>query len=268
MTDKFFALFFVAVFVLLFSSSFFFFMWREMDPNLKPQTLVESFDYVCRLIPNSILVKSVFTWRHGGHIGVPKQWNGGHVGVPRQPCGNWTLFLWKYFRLFVVSIDAGYVSKYALYVALNNVVTCHLSTCTAERSFRSMKRLKTPLLRSIREDRLSCLEILHIHKREDVNWPLQKYHNIYTIMLFVCHPKNLNKLSFSWGHFNSEEKFEDNAYAKFWRDKQRALWYVMIFSGVVNWYWWRCTAFAPSEGHTSRPLLVTLLITSLLPFLP
>lgn len=22
----------------------FFFMWREMDPNLKPQTLVESFD--------------------------------------------------------------------------------------------------------------------------------------------------------------------------------------------------------------------------------
>ena len=59
MTDKFLALFLVAVFVLLFSSSFF--MWREMDPNLKPQTLVESFDYVCRLIPISILVKSVFT---------------------------------------------------------------------------------------------------------------------------------------------------------------------------------------------------------------
>ena len=144
MTDKFFALFFVAVFVLLFSSSFFFFMWREMDPNLKPQTLVESFDYVCRLIPNSILVKSVFTWRHGGHIGVPKQWNGGHVGVPRQPCGNWTLFLWKYFRLFVVSIGAGYISKFALYIALNNVVTYHLSTCTGERSLSSMKRLKTP----------------------------------------------------------------------------------------------------------------------------
>ena len=119
-------------------------------------------------------VKSIFTWRHGGHIGVPKQWNGGHVGVPRQPYGNWTLFWWKYFRLFVVSIGAGYVSKYALYVALNNVVTRHLSTCTAERSFRSMKRLKTPLLRSIREDSLSCLEILHIHKREDVNWPLHR----------------------------------------------------------------------------------------------
>ena len=27
---------------------------------------------------------------------------------------------------------------------------------------------------------------------------------------------------------------EDNAYAKFWGDKQRVLWYVMVFSGVVN----------------------------------
>ena len=27
---------------------------------------------------------------------------------------------------------------------------------------------------------------------------------------------------------------ENNAYAKFWGDKQRALWYVMVFSGVVN----------------------------------
>ena len=29
---------------------------------------------------------------------------------------------------------------------------------------------------------------------------------------------------------------ENNAYAKFWGDKQRALWYVMICSGVVNFY--------------------------------
>ena len=28
---------------------------------------------------------------------------------------------------------------------------------------------------------------------------------------------------------------ENNAYAKFWGDKQRALWYVMLFSGVVNY---------------------------------
>ena len=27
---------------------------------------------------------------------------------------------------------------------------------------------------------------------------------------------------------------EDNVYAKFWGDKQRALWDVMVFSGVVN----------------------------------
>ena len=27
---------------------------------------------------------------------------------------------------------------------------------------------------------------------------------------------------------------ENNTYAKFWGDKQRALWYVVIFSGVVN----------------------------------
>ena len=27
---------------------------------------------------------------------------------------------------------------------------------------------------------------------------------------------------------------EDNAYAKFWGDKQRALWCVTVFSGVVN----------------------------------
>ena len=27
---------------------------------------------------------------------------------------------------------------------------------------------------------------------------------------------------------------EDYAYAKFWGDKQRALWYVTLFSGVVS----------------------------------
>ena len=27
---------------------------------------------------------------------------------------------------------------------------------------------------------------------------------------------------------------EDNAYAKLWGDQQRALWYVMVFSGGVN----------------------------------
>ena len=27
---------------------------------------------------------------------------------------------------------------------------------------------------------------------------------------------------------------ENNAYAKFWGAKQRALWYIMVFSGLVN----------------------------------
>ena len=27
---------------------------------------------------------------------------------------------------------------------------------------------------------------------------------------------------------------ENNAYVKFWCDKQRALWYVIVFSGVAN----------------------------------
>ena len=35
---------------------------------------------------------------------------------------------------------------------------------------------------------------------------------------------------------------ENNAYAKFWGDKQRALWYVMVFSVVVN--------FVPCWGFT------------------
>ena len=27
---------------------------------------------------------------------------------------------------------------------------------------------------------------------------------------------------------------ENNSYAKFWGDKQKAVWHVMVFSGVVN----------------------------------
>ena len=48
---------------------------------------------------------SVFTWRHGDR-----------VGVPRQSCGNWTLFLCKNFLLFQwISVDAGHVREIALY---------------------------------------------------------------------------------------------------------------------------------------------------------
>ena len=33
---------------------------------------------------------------------------------------------------------------------------------------------------------------------------------------------------------------ENNAYAKCWGDKQRALLYVMVFSGVVNYTFFNC----------------------------
>ena len=42
-----------------------------------------------------------------------------------------------------------------------------MSTCTAERSFSSMKRLQTPLRRTMTDKRLSSLAMLHIHKHKD-----------------------------------------------------------------------------------------------------
>ena len=55
-------------------------------------------------------------------------------------------------------------------------------------------------------------------------------------MLFVCHPKSSHKHCFQFllGSFQLPREIEDNASGKFWGDKQRALWYVMVFSGVVN----------------------------------
>ena len=56
-------------------------------------------------------------------------------------------------------------------------------------------------------------------------------------MLFVCHPKSLHKrcLQFLSGVEIAPRETENKAYAKFWGDKQRALWYVMVFSRVVNY---------------------------------
>ena len=55
-------------------------------------------------------------------------------------------------------------------------------------------------------------------------------------MLFICHPKILHKHCFQFllGVKMAPRETENNAYAKFWGDKQRVLWYVMIFSGVVK----------------------------------
>ena len=59
------------------------------------------------------------------------------------------------------------------------------------------------------------------------------------MMLFVCHPKILHKhfLQFRLGVQMAPRETENNAFArlqKFWSDKQRALRYVIVFSGVVN----------------------------------
>ena len=50
-------------------------------------------------------------------------------------------------------------------------------------------------------------------------------------MLFDCRPKVLHKhcLQFLLGVKMAPRETEDNAYAKFWGDKQRTLWYVMVF---------------------------------------
>ena len=57
-------------------------------------------------------------------------------------------------------------------------------------------------------------------------------------MLFVCHPKILRKhcLQFLLGVKMAPRETGNNAYSNFWGDKQRALWYVVVFSGVVNFH--------------------------------
>ena len=52
------------------------------------------------------------------------------------------------------------------------------------------------------------------------------------MMLFVWHPEIFHKycLQFLLGVKITRRETENNAYAKFWGDKQRALWYVTLFS--------------------------------------
>ena len=64
------------------------------------------------------------------------------------------------------------------------------------------------------------------------------------MMLFVCHPKILHKdyLQFLLGVKMAPRETENNGYAKIWGDKERASWYVMVFSVMVNlvnssWLW-------------------------------
>ena len=57
-------------------------------------------------------------------------------------------------------------------------------------------------------------------------------------MLFVCHPKISEVLQkhcfqFLLGPFEPPSETEENAYAKFWGDKQRASWYVIYWRGQL-----------------------------------
>ena len=81
--------------------------------------------------------------------------------------------------------------------------------------------------------------------------------HFHFIMLFVCHLKILHKRCFEFfvGVKMAPRETENNAYAKFWGDKQRALWYVMVFSGVVNFRpVWKfvCIGVPFSRNHLNR----------------
>ena len=49
---------------------------------------------------------------------------------------------------------------------------------------------------------------------------------------------------------------ENNAYAKYWGDNQRALWYDMVFSGVVNCKFYWNTITSPESLFQHKHLMV------------
>ena len=59
---------------------------------------------------------------------------------------------------------------------------------------------------------------------------------------------------------------ENNAYTKFWGDKQRALWYVIVFSGVVNCFSVHVISRLKITSRSFRPLkyFIPPLLTSFL----
>ena len=58
------------------------------------------------------------------------------------------------------------------------------------------------------------------------------YHNALCLSPKILHKHCLQFLRL--GVKMAPRENENNAYAKFWGDKQRVLWYVMVFPGVVN----------------------------------
>ena len=73
-------------------------------------------------------------------------------------------------KTLLETLDETNVAFYpGIYVAIKTLLTYPVSACAAERSFSSMKRLKTPLRNTMTGDRLSSLAVLHIHKKKDID---------------------------------------------------------------------------------------------------
>ena len=72
-------------------------------------------------------------------------------------------------------------------------------------------------------------------------------------MLFDCRPKVLHKhcLQFLLGVKMAPRETENNAYAKFWGDKQRTLWYVTVFlEWSIGWgYRGRGSPLVPIQAN-------------------
>ena len=87
-------------------------------------------------------------------------------------------------------------------------------------------------------------------------------------MLFVCHREILREhcLQFLLVVKMAPRETENNAYAKFWGDKQRALWYVIVFSGVVNCFSVHVISRLKITSRSFRPLkyFIPPLLTSFL----
>ena len=87
-------------------------------------------------------------------------------------------------KTLIETLDHGNPQCYlGVYVAVISLLTYPVSTCTAERSFSSMKRLKTPLQSTMTDGRLSSLTILHIHKHKDFD-----IDDVITDGPFACEP--------------------------------------------------------------------------------
>ena len=79
---------------------------------------------------------------------------------------------------------------------------------------------------------------------------------VVSLLALFSRPKSLHKhcLQFLLGVKKAPRETENNAYAKFWGDKQRALWYVTVFSGVDNTRLWLKSHCFPKIKINQRAL--------------